>query len=62
MHLCQPKVPDCVKDPYVPVDDVVGKVFVLLWPRARFHFLHRPSDFADIPAPSASTGSGTNGS
>jgi signal peptidase I len=49
MHLCQPKTPDCTRDPYVPVDDVVGKVFVLLWPRSRFHVLHRPADFATIP-------------
>jgi signal peptidase I len=48
-HLCLPKVPDCVPDPYVPVNDIVGKVFVLLWPRDRFHVLHRPADFADIP-------------
>jgi signal peptidase I len=48
-HLCQPRIPDCVRDPYVPVSDIVGKVFVLLWPRDRFHVLHRPSDFADIP-------------
>jgi signal peptidase I len=33
----------------VPVSDVVGKVFVLLWPRDRFHLLHRPADFAGIP-------------
>jgi signal peptidase I len=51
MHLCQPKVPDCTRDPYVPVSDVVGKVFVLLWPHQRFHFLHRPADFASIPNP-----------
>jgi signal peptidase I len=49
MHLCQPHLPDCVKDPYVPVKDIVGKVFVLLWPRDRFHVLHRPADFADVP-------------
>jgi signal peptidase I len=48
-HLCQPRIPDCVRDPYVPVSEIVGKVFVLLWPRDRFHVLHRPSDFADIP-------------
>ena len=40
---------DCIRDPYVPVDDVVGKVFVLLWPHSRFHVLHRPADFAGIP-------------
>jgi len=54
-HLCQPKVPDCTPDPYVPVDDVVGKVFVLLWPYDRFHVLHRPGDFAGVPAPSANS-------
>ena len=48
-HLCQPHIPDCVPDPFVPVSDVVGKVFVLLWPRDRFHLLHRPADFAGIP-------------
>jgi signal peptidase I len=49
MHLCQRHIPDCTRDPYVPVSDIVGKVFVLLWPRDRFHVLHRPADFADIP-------------
>jgi signal peptidase I len=51
VHLCLPKIPDCTRDPYVPVSDVVGKVFVLLWPRDRFHVLHRPADFAGIPSP-----------
>jgi signal peptidase I len=51
MHMCQGHVPDCVPDPYVPVKDVVGKVFLLLWPKDRFHFLHRPADFAGIPNP-----------
>jgi signal peptidase I len=48
MHLCQHQH-DCVPDPYVPVSDIVGKVFVLLWPRDRCHVLHRPADFAGIP-------------
>src|SRR4051794_30104526 len=63
MHLCQGvgKIPDCRPDPYIPVDDVVGKVFVLLWPRSRFHILQRPADFAGIPAPSAETHAGSNG-
>jgi signal peptidase I len=62
MHLCQgtTKGPDCTADPFVPVDDVVGKVFVLLWPHSRFHVLHRPGDFAGIPAPTAPS-SGTSG-
>jgi signal peptidase I len=47
MHLCQPKgsSTDCTPDPFVPVGDIVGKVFVLLWPKDRFHVLHRPADF-----------------
>ena len=34
MHLCQPKArpPTARRTPFVPVDDVVGKVFALLWP------------------------------
>ena len=48
VHLCLPKIPDCTPHPYVPVDDIVGKVFVLLWPHERFHVLHRPADFAGI--------------
>ena len=32
-HMCSPDVTDCVPgDEFVPVDLVVGKVFVLLWP------------------------------
>jgi signal peptidase I len=34
---------------FVPVDLVVGKVFVLLWPRQHFSWLHRPDSFADVP-------------
>ena len=41
--------PDCTKNPYVDVDDVVGKVFVLLWPSDHFTFVHRPDTFADVP-------------
>ena len=39
----------CDEDPYVDVDDVVGKVFVLAWPVDRFGFLHRPATFDDVP-------------
>ena len=48
-HMCQPKATDCTKNPYVDVDDVVGKVFVLLWPSDRFKTIHRPDTFADVP-------------
>jgi signal peptidase I len=53
-HLCQPRAPFCRQgSPYVPVSDVVGKVVVLMWPASRFHVLHRPPDFASVPAPSS---------
>ena len=48
-HLCQ-KRPGCVPgDEFVPVDLVVGKVFVMLWPLSSFHWLHRPGTFAGVP-------------
>ena len=48
VHLCDGQT-DCTDSPYVSVDGVVGKVFVLLWPRDRFSFVHRPDTFADVP-------------
>ncbi len=35
---------------FVPTSDVVGKVVALIWPFGSFHVLHRPADFAQIPA------------
>ena len=50
VHMCGKRVTDCVPGrEFVPVDLVVGKVFVLLWPRQHFHWLHRPSTFDDVP-------------
>ncbi|ABL82756.1 MULTISPECIES: signal peptidase I [unclassified Nocardioides] len=51
-HMCKPSETDCTKNPYVDVGDVVGKVFVLLWPSDHFKFLHRPDTFAGVPDPS----------
>ena len=49
VHMCRAST-DCVPgDEFVPVDLVVGKVFVLLWPRQHFHWLHRPDSFAAVP-------------
>jgi len=49
-HICQGS--ECTPgDQFVPVDLVVGKVFVLLWPFRHFTWLHRPDVFAQIPAP-----------
>ena len=49
VHMCLKTDTDCTKNPYIPTDDVVGKVFVLLWPSDRFNFLQRPDTFADVP-------------
>jgi signal peptidase I len=40
---------DCTDSPYVDTDEVVGKVMVLVWPRDRFGWVHRPDTFADVP-------------
>ena len=50
VHMCGDTETDCVPgDEFVPVDLVVGKVFVLLWPRSHFRWVHRPDTFADVP-------------
>ena len=36
---------------YVPVRLVVGKVFVLVWPRDHFGWIKRPATFEDLPDP-----------
>jgi signal peptidase I len=47
--MCKATQTDCVPgDEYVPVDLVVGKVFVLLWPTSRFDWIGRPDSFADV--------------
>jgi signal peptidase I len=49
-HLCRPKAANC--DPmeaYVPISDVVGKVFALAWPLGRAHIVHTPDAFDDVP-------------
>lgn len=38
---------------FVPVDNVVGRVFVIVWPVGRIELLERPdATFDDVPAPS----------
>jgi signal peptidase I len=50
VHMCREDQTECVPgDEFVPVDLVVGKVFVLLWPRSHFRWVHRPDTFADVP-------------
>jgi signal peptidase I len=59
-HLCHPRAVGCgTGGVYVPESDVVGKVMALVWPASRFHFLHRPPDFAGIPAPSSAQSLGS---
>lgn len=49
-HMCPLKETECVPGrEFVPVDNVVGRVFVLLWPRERFDWLSRPDAFEDVP-------------
>ena len=51
--MCPTDVTECVPgDEFVPVDLVVGKVFVLLWPADRFRWNTRPATFEDVPDPS----------
>jgi signal peptidase I len=54
VHMCRPQAEtDCVPgEEFVPVDLVVGKVFVLLWPRDHFRWVERPDTFEDLPDPS----------
>ena len=52
--MCKPTETECVPgEEFVPVDLVVGKVFVLLWPADRFRWNTRPDTFADVPEPSS---------
>ncbi|MGZ4437899.1 MAG: signal peptidase I [Nocardioidaceae bacterium] len=52
-HLCKSNAPaDC--DPsgaFVPLSDVVGKVFAVVWPASDAKWIHRPADFKAIPSP-----------
>jgi signal peptidase I len=51
-HLCPPDATDCPPTRgFVPVDDVVGKVFALVWPMSRFDLLSRPDAFKGVPDP-----------
>ena len=39
----------------IPVDDVVGRAFVLFWPFGRADWLTVPDTFDEIPAPAAAS-------
>jgi signal peptidase I len=51
-HLCTPGATDCPPTRgFVPVDNVVGKVFALVWPIGHAHTVTRPDAFEDVPDP-----------
>lgn len=51
-HMCERAVPGCVPgQEFVPADLVVGKVFVLVWPRDHIGWVKRPATFDDLPEP-----------
>jgi len=47
-HLCTKAETECSQKPWVPVDDVVGKVVSLVWPLSRATIVHRPADFEGL--------------
>jgi signal peptidase I len=51
VHMCVEGETDCTENPYVDVDLVVGKVFVLVWPSDRFGWIGRPDSFDGVPEP-----------
>lgn len=52
VHLCAPGATDCPPTRgFVPVDNVVGKVFALVWPLSHFDKISRPDAFKDVPDP-----------
>jgi len=49
VHLCRPDTQGCdPKAGFVPLDLVVGRVFVLVWPQDHFGWLKRPATFEDM--------------
>jgi len=47
-HMCG-NATDCGESPYVPVDNVVGKVAALAWPLDRAHWVKRPDTYDTVP-------------
>jgi signal peptidase I len=49
-RVCTTKETECPPTrALVPVDNVVGKVFALVWPVKRFDHITRPDAFKDVP-------------
>ncbi|HEY9395162.1 MAG TPA: signal peptidase I [Nocardioides sp.] len=51
VHMCTANETDCALVPWVPEDNVVGKVVALGWPLDRAKWIHRPESFEDVPSP-----------
>ncbi|GAB2984590.1 signal peptidase I [Nocardioides montaniterrae] len=50
-HICTPDEDPCTLSPWVPEDDVVGKVFALVWPQSRWKWIGTAEAFKDVPDP-----------
>jgi signal peptidase I len=50
VHMCTGRETDCALVPWVPEDNVVGKVVALGWPLDRAKWIHRPKSFEDVPS------------
>ncbi|HSX67541.1 signal peptidase I [Nocardioides sp.] len=51
-HLCELDATDCPPTRgFVPVDNVVGKVFALVWPISHLDLVSRADAFEDVPDP-----------
>ena len=49
-HMCAKSDSTCTPgEEFVPLDDVVGRVQMVVWPRDHWRWLSRPSTFEDVP-------------
>lgn len=55
-HLCTEAETECTSDPYVDVDNVVGKVMAVVWPAGKARFESRPDTFEDVAEPRSDAG------
>ena len=61
VHLCLDNETNCTDDPYVKVDEVVGRVFAVAWPLGHAGLITNPGDFDDVPDADATGGAGGAG-
>jgi signal peptidase I len=48
-HMCRVQDENCSRSPWVDTDEVVGKVFSLVWPQDRWSWISNPGVFDDVP-------------